>query len=438
MHGRRGQSGRDGQGGQDQGKRNSEIARRAAAGAIALLAVLCCLSWSAEAVAAKKRKRTRHAVHHHHHKAGPWGAVARPIPRRGTTAPVGGPAVSPATKDSERDATPEEREDADSEANEGRAGARKGARKRADKDDGESNEAGKQDAEEDGEEDGQEDGDEGGKEDGDQGGDEGMAGDFPPSPAEALLVVFGGLDLGGRQFHYNQRITNATLRPFDLPQGALLPVTPGAALTVELYPLASTTWTFARDLGLVSRFGYNLAKARLGTADLSTRWYSWDLALRGRVHLGPRGSSPSLGLEAGWGRLAFTFQDPAGTTPVADMLPGVDYRFLRFGADGRWPMGKLALIGGAGYRHLLTRSGPGGTTVPAAGSVGEHFPRADIQGLDARAGATWMLSSWLEARLVLSYVRFWATFNPRAGDTYIAGGGLDQMLNADLGVAVWF
>jgi len=432
---RRGQGGRDGQGGQDQGKRNNEIARRAAAGAIALLAVLCCLSWSAEAVAAKKRKRTKHGVHHHHrqHQAGPWGAVARPIPRRGTAAPVGGPAVSPATKDSERDATPEEREDADSEANEGRAGARKGARKRADHD-GESNEAGKQDADGDGQEDGREDG----QEDGDEGGEEVMAGDFPPSPAEALLVVFGGLDLGGRQFHYNQRITNATLRPFDLPQAALLPVTPGAALTIELYPLARTSWTFARDVGVVSRLGYNLAKARLGTADLSTRWYSWDLALRGRVHLGTRGSSPSLGLEAGWGRLAFTFQDPAGTTPVADMLPGVDYRFLRFGADGRWPMGKLALIGGAGYRHLLTQSGAGGTTVPAAGTVGDHFPRADIQGLDARVGATWRLSSWLEARLVLSYVRFWATFHSRAGDTYIAGGGLDQMLNADLGVAVWF
>ena len=251
-------------------------------------------------------------------------------------------------------------------------------------------------------------------------------------------MIFGGVDSGGRQFHYNQRITNATLRPFDLPQGPLLPVTPGAAVGGELYPLAGTSWTFARDVGVVSRFGYNLAKARLGTAELATRWYSWDLALRGRVHLGPRGSSPCLGLEAGWGGLAFTFRDPAGTTPVADMLPGVDYRFLRFGADGRWPMGKLALIGGAGYRHLLTRRGASGTAVPAAGSVGDHFPRADIQGLDARAGAAWKLSPWLEARLVLSYVRFWATFNPRAGAAYIAGGGLDQMINADLGVAVWF
>ncbi len=397
----------------------SETARRAAAGAMALLAVLCCLSWSAEALAAKKRKHAKHGAHHH--RTGSWGALAHPKPPKGT-APVGGAAVSPAADDSETNGTPEEGEDADSEANEGRAGAGEAARKGANNGEGEGDQAGEEDGDEEDEAE----------------TEEGVAGDFPLSPAEALLVVFGGLDLGGRQFHYNQRITNATLRPFDLPQGALLPETPGAALTIELYPLARTSWTFARDVGVVSRLGYNLAKARLGTAELSTRWYSWDLALRGRVHLGTRGSSPSLGLEAGWGRLAFTFQDAAGTTPVADLLPGVDYRFLRFGADGRWPMGELALIGGAGYRHLLTQRGAGGATVPAAGSVGDHFPRADIQGLDARVGVTWRLSSWLEARLVLSYVRFWATFHSRPGDAYIAGGGLDQMLNADLGVAVWF
>lgn len=386
-------------------KRRRETGTRAAAGAMALLAVLCCLTWSADAEAAKKRKRTRHGVRHHHQQTGPWGEVQRPLPRKVT--PAGGAAASPGAKDSKGDATPTEGEDADSEANDDSAGGEEAARNGEDNVDDESDH-------------------------------ENLDGNVPLSPAEAMLVVFGGLDLGGRQFHYNQRITNGTLRPFDLPQAALLPVTPGAALAVELYPLATTGWTYVRDLGVVSRLGYNLAKARLGTAELATRWYSWDVALRGRVHLGTRGRSPSLGLEAGLGRLAFTFQDPAGTTPVADMLPGVDYRFFRLGADGRWPMGKLTLIGGAGYRRLLTRRGAGGATVPAAGSVGDHFPRASIQGLDARVGAAWRLGSRLEARLVLNYVRFWATFNPRPGDPYIAGGGLDLMVNVDLGLAISF
>ena len=44
----------------------------------------------------------------------------------------------------------------------------------------------------------------------------------------------------------------------------------------------------------------------------------------------------------------------------------------------------------------------------------------------------------VEARLVLSYVRFWAAINPHVGDMYVAGGGLDQFVNLDLGIAAFF
>jgi hypothetical protein len=260
------------------------------------------------------------------------------------------------------------------------------------------------------------------------------------SVTDALLVGFGGLDFGGRQVHYNQRITNANLRPYDLPQGLLLPVTPGAALSVELYPLAKARferapWSVARDIGITSHVGYNLAKAQVGADTLKTTWYAWEANLRLRLHLGDRGSSTIIGLEGGVGRQVFAFKDnPA----IADILPGVDYHYLRAGGDCRIPVGKFAAIAGLAYRHLLHTTGPTGATILAAGSVGEHFPRAEIAGLDAHVSGALPLAKNVEARIVLSYIRYWASFHSRPGDTYIAGGALEQFVYADLGIAAFF
>lgn len=259
--------------------------------------------------------------------------------------------------------------------------------------------------------------------------------DHAVTATDALVIGFLGFDMGGRQFHYNQRITNANLRPYDLPDGVLLPVSPGAALSLELYPFARSAWPVARDVGVIAQLEYNFAKAQTGSVTLGTTWYSWDMSLRGRLQLGERGASPILGLEAGLGQAVFSFN---GNPETTDILPGVDYKFLRIGADGRVPVGRAAVVVGAGYRHLLTTTSPTGQTIPAAGSVGEHFPRADIAGLDARIGGSFVLAEHLEARLVIAYTRYWAAFNPKPGDTYVAGGAVDQTVHAILGIAAFF
>ncbi len=248
------------------------------------------------------------------------------------------------------------------------------------------------------------------------------------SPANAFLVIFGGLDLGGRQFHYNQRLTNDTIRPFDLPQSALLPVSPGGALSAEFYPFATSSGTWARDVGVTAGGRYNLAKAKLGTTTLDTKWYSWDLNLRGRMFLGERGgSSPVVGLQAGLGQQVFAFK---GATQTIDVLPGVNYRFLRIGADGRVPVGRVDVMVEAAFRHLLSNGD----------IVGKHFPNASIAGLDGKIGAAFQFTKGFEARVVLNYVRFWASLNPSLTGprTYVAGGALEQMVNLDLGVAAFF
>jgi hypothetical protein len=245
------------------------------------------------------------------------------------------------------------------------------------------------------------------------------------SPTDALLVAFVGLDLGGRQFHYNQRITSDNLRPFDLPSSALLPASPGAMLSAEFYPLARMFPGLLGDIGITASGRYNLAKAKIGNTTLDTKWYGWDVNLRGRYHLGERGASPSIGVEAGVGKLVFAFKGAAADT---DRMPGVDYQYLRVGADGRIPLGRVDLLLGAAFRHLLDNGG----------SFGSHFPRASIAGLDASIGGALRLTKAIEARVALNYARFGATLHSRPGDTYIAGGALEQTVNLDLGVATFF
>jgi hypothetical protein len=247
----------------------------------------------------------------------------------------------------------------------------------------------------------------------------------PLSFTNAMFTGFLGLDFGGRQFHYNERVTNDNLRPFDLPAGVLLPVTPGIAASVEFFPLAKTDLGIVRDIGVSGRFGINWAQAKLGNAVSDVDWHSWELNLRGRILLGPRAASPVIGVELGGGELAFGFHNP---DPVLEStLPGVDYHYLRVAVDGRIPLGPGAILLGAAYRPIL-----------GAGDLGSHFPRESISGMDAKLGAALKLTSAIEARLVFTYTRVWATFNPRPGDQYIAGGGVDQLLNADIGAAIRF
>jgi hypothetical protein len=247
----------------------------------------------------------------------------------------------------------------------------------------------------------------------------------PVSITDSLLTGFLGLDLGGRQFHYNDRVTDSNLRPYDLPQGVLLPETPGLAASVEVYPLARTEWSYARDIGLSGHVGIDWAKARLGTSTTSVQWHSWEVNLRGRIPLGPRASSTFIGVELGAGELDFGFD--AAASSVTARLPGVDYHYLRLGVDGRIPAGPVAVLLGLAYRPIL-----------GAGQLGTDFPHESIAGMDAKVGVALKLLPWMEARIVVNYTRVWASFNPHLGDTYVAGGGLDQFVNADFGVAAFF
>jgi hypothetical protein len=249
-------------------------------------------------------------------------------------------------------------------------------------------------------------------------------------------VGFIALDFGARQFHYNDRVTNGTLRPYDLPEGILFPIAPGLSASAELYPLATSDLGVLRDVGVSFAFLTNFAKARVADTILATRWYAWDADLRARFHTGPRGRSTVIGASLGIGQSVFHFRD-AGIFEA--LLPDVDYRYARAAVNARLPVGgRWALTGGAAYRHLLSTGGPNGGSILAAGSVGEHFPQAKMAGVDVDGGVALALSGQLEARLVVDYARYWAHLHPAVGSAYVAGGAVDQMLHARVGVAATF
>jgi len=251
----------------------------------------------------------------------------------------------------------------------------------------------------------------------------------------AIIAGFLALDFGARQLHYRDRATNGNLRPYDLPNGPLFPVAPGVAASAELFPLASQPWPVVRDLGFAGRARYNFVSSKVGEIEPKTRWFAWEFDLRGRIPLGKPGSAPLLGIELGLGRDAFSFTAPDATQ---DILPSVDYYYLRLGADARIPIEFARLLVGVSYRHLDSRRGPDGSTVPAAGALGEHFPHATFSGFDCRLGVALPLTDHLEGRLLFNYVRYWAELQPAAGATYVAAGVTDQMLNADVGLAAFF
>jgi hypothetical protein len=257
----------------------------------------------------------------------------------------------------------------------------------------------------------------------------------PRSFENSIVSGFVGLDFGGRQLHYRDRVSNANLRPYDLPNGALLPVAPGLAASAELFPLTTTGWVVARDVGLSARTRYNFVSSKVGDISPKTRWFAWELDLRGRIPLGPIGSAPLLGIEAGLGRDAFLFTAPGA---AQDILPSVDYYYFRLGADARIPVSVAQLLVGLSYRHLESRRGPNGATVPAAGALGEHFPNAKFAGVDLKLGGALPLTANLEARLVFNYVRYWADLRPAPDASYVAAGATEQMLNADVGLAAFF
>lgn len=234
----------------------------------------------------------------------------------------------------------------------------------------------------------------------------------------ALLVADLGLEFGGRWFSYNQPVT-ANLRDYGMFGAPLI------VLGAELYPFAGTGTSVLKDLGLT--LGYaraiGLSSAVEGASEtISTTYQRFHVGLRGRMRFGKDAKKAMiLGLGGGLRLQQFSF----GEAPLLEAeLPDVSYTILRLGADFRAPVGPVALLAGFDFFLPLSR-----------GAIYDRFNEASALGIALGGGVAIPITGGIEARAQLEYARFGASFKPREGDAYIAGGALDQFFGLRLGAA---
>lgn len=234
--------------------------------------------------------------------------------------------------------------------------------------------------------------------------------------ATELFEVGIAFEMGGRHMTFNDAITQ-NIRPYDV-----LGV-PMIAASGAVYPAAGTSIPVLKNIGVAARFAMAVgltSSTKAGQEAISNTWLRFRAGLRWRFVPGTE-KGPVLTLTGDYGMDTFTF-DKAG--PLEKSVPSVDYSYLRAGGEVRLPIGPLALELGGGYRGLL-----------GVGAVGGRFTGASALAFDGFVGFAVPLPAGLEARLSGDYSRVFYAFQPIPGDEYVAGGAVDEMLGARLGVA---
>ena len=229
------------------------------------------------------------------------------------------------------------------------------------------------------------------------------------------VAVWAGGGVANRRFSYSDAV-GYNLADYKLP------VAPMASFGIEAYPAASTDVPVLRDLGIrahISR-GFAFDSNTPQNVTLETNWTRFGGELRERFLLrGPHAFEAGvlIGADA-------SYFGMSAKGPVPALLPAARTVALRFGVDAQlllaWRLS--VLVGGA---YLVTTS---------RGEIYDHFHRPRVGGVDADFGFAIDLGSGFEARLAGRYTRYFASFKPRLGDPYVAGGALDEQLQGGLGI----
>lgn len=230
-----------------------------------------------------------------------------------------------------------------------------------------------------------------------------------------VVAVWAGGGVANRRFSYNDAV-GYNLADYNLPAA------PMATFGIEAYPAASSDVPVLRDLGIrahVSR-GFAFDSNTPQHVTLETNWTRFGGELRQRF-LRPGPHAFELGVLVGADASYFGM---SANAPVPALLPASRTVSMRFGVDARLRVAwRLSVLAGGAY--LLTTS---------RGEIYEHFRRPRVGGVDADFGFAIDLGSGFEARLAGRYTRYFASFEPVLGDSYVAGGALDEQLQAGLGV----
>jgi hypothetical protein len=245
----------------------------------------------------------------------------------------------------------------------------------------------------------------------------------PPAPTgrqhgevnTAIVVANLAFELGGRRFDYKDQLSPNTSSYSVL--GVPMP-----SVGIEIYPAGGTTLPFIRDLGLTMSFAhaFGISSATDNGTTVGTGWTHLAGGLRARFRPGSV-KGPMIGVNGGIDYLQFTF-DAAG--PITGSVPAVTYASVRGGVDARIPFWRMALLLDFGYDGALS-----------AGDVYTRFRDSSVGGIDLGVGLSLGLGAGFELRLRGHYTRYFYKFRPLVGDSYVAGGALDEFLGFGLGLA---
>lgn len=227
-----------------------------------------------------------------------------------------------------------------------------------------------------------------------------------------------GLRVSGRSLWFTDDFFQR-LRPYEVVGVAAV------AAAVEWYPMQPFT------RGPASWFGLALAgdwAPALSSRDAQgrsygTTAYGFTAGLRFRRVFW----RAEAGVTLGYGHQVFAIDRAASEAPP-DGIPSVAYQTLRLAASGRLNVvSRLALRATVGYQHVLS-----------SGELGSEafFPRSTAGCVETELGAAVPLTAGLEARLDLSWKRYFHAMNPVPGDRLVAGGAADDYYAATVGVAI--
>jgi len=227
--------------------------------------------------------------------------------------------------------------------------------------------------------------------------------------------VYLSVDVGNRRFKYSDEL-GSDLRPYKLP------IAPMLGFGLEAYPLATSNLPVLRDLGFRGRFSRAFAvdSTTPEGAQIETSWTRFGGDVRERLLIPgrhPLEFGASFGADASYFVMSSQADVPA-------LLPSARTISLRFGLDGRVLLaGRFSAM--LDFAYLA---------VTSPGEIYEQFRDPHVAGIDGNLGFALGLIPGLEARLAARYTRYFATFHPEPGDAHVAGGALDEQLQAGLGV----
>jgi len=187
------------------------------------------------------------------------------------------------------------------------------------------------------------------------------------------------------------------------------------------YPMALFSKDFLANVGLVGHFEHSLGGKTQGdgsiaTSDLDTALTAYDIGVRVRLPI----ADHQLGFTAAYGQQQFQINDAGndpGVVTGSKLVPDVNYKFIRLGADFTYLLRNYFLTGDLGLR-IVNSAG----NAPGEIQNDHWFPRSDVGGIDFGLTAGYAVSERFTITAGMDFRNFYYSMNSRLTDFGIENG----------------